>query len=175
MKQRIVAAILLLSLIVPVGATVLFLRHQRTRIRKEVKHRIMAGLDREDLVLLRFSSGELSELKWKHSREFEYRGFMYDIVERETRGDTTSFWCWLDRAETALNQQLHELYEIAFNQNPENRKSQQRLFSFFRSLFLEQNNPEAPLVEALSTANFAYNHNYGGFITQPPVPPPRLI
>lgn len=97
---------------------------------------MIAGLDRQELVRFVFSDEEISsELKWKHSREFEYKGEMYDIVYIEASADSTVFHCWWDHEETTLNQQLKSLLAIAFNKDPLKKDRQDRLSFFLKHLF----------------------------------------
>lgn len=102
---------------------------------------MIANLEKEELVCLVFSAEELSsELKWKHSREFEYKGEMYDIVHIQATEDGTVFHCWWDHEETALNQQLTALLVLAFNQDPLKKDQQNRLVFFLKHLYCSTEN-----------------------------------
>lgn len=104
------ASILLSAFILPAAATYVALHIAQKHIAKSVKHGIIAGMDREELVLLQFTVAESqSQLEWEHDREFSYAGHMYDIVEQEQCGDVISYWCWRDDAETAIKNQLQSL------------------------------------------------------------------
>lgn len=136
MKAKGVSILLFLCLLAPpVLVSTLILREKRL-VRKEVKERLIAGIPRDELVLLTFSSFEIEKLlKWEHSREFEYEGRMYDIVETVRKGDTTSYWCWPDDAETELNQRLEEMMALQWGAYPEKNKQQKKWVDFFQDLF----------------------------------------
>ncbi|MBK8955199.1 MAG: hypothetical protein IPM34_06540 [Saprospiraceae bacterium] len=139
LPKRFIGIGLLICLVVPGTAVYVLLQHQKHIIRKEVKRNLIAGINKNELILLKFSSSEKSRLlTWEHSREFEYQHNMYDVVEESTVNDTTSYWCWWDHEETKLNKQLVDLCGGAFDQHPQTNDCQEKIFSFYKSLF---NNP----------------------------------
>lgn len=139
MKSKIFAILFALSLTAPVATTYFILQHQKKLLKKEIKWKIIAGIDRDELVLLKFTEeGKKLYLKWKHSKEFEYKGEMYDIVEQEVKGDTTYYWCWWDNEETMFNKQIAGLVSFAAGNTPKSKENQKLLNKFFNSLFLLQ-------------------------------------
>ena len=119
MKNYLVFILLLFCFGAPFYGTCFFLQHQKHVVKKEIKRQIIAGIDKKELVHLKFSGSELhAELYWEHEKEFEYAGEMYDVVEKITIGDTTHFWCWPDHQETGLNQKLRKLVNDNFKNDP---------------------------------------------------------
>ena len=101
MKGKLTGIFLLLCLVVPIATTFTFLHFHKKQIRREVKRKIIAGIDKNELILLRLSEIESqTKLNWKHSKEFEFNQQMYDIVETEVKGDTIYYWCMRDTKET---------------------------------------------------------------------------
>lgn len=97
---------------------------------------MIAGMDHEELVLLKFTKEEIkTKLRWKHSKEFEYNGQMYDIVSKEIKGDSIFYRCWWDHEETQLNKNLKKLVASAFNQDEDNQETQKELYSYLWSFF----------------------------------------
>ncbi len=145
-------------------------------MKREIKWRMIDGLDKEEFVLLKFTKKETqTKLRWEHSREFEYNGQMYDIVDTEIKGDSIFYRCWWDHKETQLNKKLDKLVVQAFGKDPQKRNKQEQLFSFFKSFF----SPEP--VEWQQTAihyervvrHFPlYNAFFDPLIFPPPAPPP---
>lgn len=176
MKARITGILFFFFLVAPLASSFIFLNVQRNRVRKEVKHRIIAGVDKEELVLLKFTPNDsIHKLNWKHSKEFEYNHQMYDIVEREKRGDTTYYYCWWDSQETKLNQQLNHLLAFAWGHDPIKQKNEANLTVFYKTLYCEkidlaidkfQPSPEKKLLPP-------YSFNELSTYITPPVPPPN--
>lgn len=137
---------------------------------------MIAGIDKEELVLLKFTETEKqSKLKWKHSREFEFEGEMYDIVETQTVGDTTYYWLWWDHYETKLNKQLDKLLVSALGNHPQNKESHKRLFRFFNTLFFVELPQEKHFVTTEAKSSIPGQSVIYHFISDPPpVPPPEL-
>ncbi|MEZ4688269.1 MAG: hypothetical protein R3B47_20075 [Bacteroidia bacterium] len=173
MRQQLIGIFFLLLLVAPLPAIYLGLQMQKIQVRKAVKRAMIAGMEKEDLVLLVFSKEETSLLNWKHSHEFEYQGGMYDVVERGVRDGKVYFRCWEDHAETQLNRRLNQLTWLFVNQKTQNREQQKRLISFYTSLFCA----EIKDWQGLETATFFQEKPAQPFpvfaAPQPPVPPPE--
>lgn len=139
---------------------------------------MIVGMDKSELILLKFTQTEINtKLNWKHSKEFEYNGKMFDIIEQETNGDTTSYLCWLDKAETKLNKQLRELVAIALGNNPQNQNQQKQLTHFIKSLYCNQlseikfHTPINTSTHPFLSKNFALLFQ----INSIPTPPPKIV
>lgn len=151
--KKTVAIFLFLCLIVPFLGTYTWLQYKKHQIKEVVKKQILASIDKKELVTLRFSTAEATtELHWEHESEFEYKGQMYDIVETQISGDSISYICWWDHAETALNLQLHAIVEHTFGNDPQNHAQQEHLKDFYKSLY--------------SAPNSAHNFSFSVFCFQ---------
>lgn len=149
---------------------------QKSSIRKEVKHRIIKGIDREELVKLEFSLKEIrSELHWEHSKEFEFRGEMYDVVEKEYYADHVVYYCWWDNKETQLNQKLSQLLEDFLGKNQNRNQSKITFFQVLKSLYQEEIEINFIVHESNSKNYFIYRFYYQLFQTAPSTPPPQLV
>jgi len=135
-KRQITGILLLLFLLVPFLGTYSWLHYQKRTIRKSIKHKIMDGLDKDQLVLLKFKKSEaIKQLEWEHSKEFEYKDEMYDVVDFKSIGDSVYYWCWWDSQETALNKQLNTLLADALGGNERRKNTEDTLISFFKFLY----------------------------------------
>lgn len=152
------------------------MNYQKSTIKHEVKWMMVEGIDKEELVLLKFTKEESeTALRWKHSKEFEYNRQMYDIVETTVIGDTIYYYCWLDSKETKLNKQLAKLVTNIFNHNPQKREKQARLFSYFKSCYCSNHfswNSNIFVYEVKPNLNFS--NIFESLLLTPPTPPPRL-
>lgn len=138
MLRRTLFSILLLScLLAPIAIHFVVLKQAQYALKKEIKRKLIAGIDKSELVLLRFTEAEKNtRLKWKHALEFSYQGEMYDIVETEIKGDTTYYWCWWDYAETDLNKKLAASLHIQQENQPQKQENEKQWLNFFKSLYI---------------------------------------
>ncbi len=174
MKAKLIGISLLFSLFAPVAATFVYLQYQKKQIKREVKWNMITGIDRDELVLLTFSKEETeTELRWKHSREFEYKGEMYDIVEKRVDGDQISYWCWWDHEETTLNRQLDGLLAQVMGKNPERKQQESHLTEFFKNLYFEWESVELDEFKSPDKTTFFYANRFQSIGLSPPIPPPR--
>jgi hypothetical protein len=146
-------------------------------VRKEVKRKIIAGLDRDDLFLVALTQEESQiELRWEHSKEFEYKGQMYDIVETEWKDGVIYYWCWWDHEETSLNQKLNKLAAHAFDTSDRKQQQEKKLSYFYQSLYFQEtstdivwNRYKEDREPFNNQEEFPKNRS-----NSPPLPPPEL-
>lgn len=114
----------------------MWLSHQKKMVRKEVKRMMIKGLDHNDLITFTFTETQVqNELKWKHSKEFEYKGNMYDIVTSKKLDGHYTYTCWLDKKETKLNRELAKLFGEKWNKEKTDYQDGTHLTHFVDSLF----------------------------------------
>jgi hypothetical protein len=176
MRRRLKGITLLFILASPVMVTHFWFQRQKSVVKHEIKCRMIEGMDKDELVLIKLSreaSGTL--IRWEHPGEFEYNHQMYDVVESGIQGDTVYYWCWWDHAETRLNRQLAELVLKAFRSDPQRKEKQERLNTYFQSLYcshLFRWNSSAP---AIAIGRFIPAADLpSSLYFPPPKPPPRL-
>ncbi|GAA4300029.1 hypothetical protein [Aestuariibaculum suncheonense] len=175
MKAKIVGLGLLFCLIGPLAITYLLLQFQKKQIRREVKQQMIAGIDKNDLVLLTFTQEEANKkLRWEHSKEFEFENNMYDVVIQESNGNTISFWCWLDHEETQLNKTLKTLFTLALHDHKQHRHQQENLLLFFKTLFLNKNICYNFFNNETITISTNYHNNLISWEFTPTIPPPEF-
>jgi hypothetical protein len=175
LKGKIFVIILLFCFVAPVATTYVFLQIQKKQVRKTVKRKMLAGIDKETLVLFKFTEREKQTLlHWKHAKEFEYSGEMYDIVESEVKGDTTYYWCFRDHEETQINRHLADLIAFAMKNNPLKQENQKRLSAFFKSLYVTINDKQSfSFYKYIPEICFNPITLYQSQFYSPPVPPPK--
>ncbi|HRO41446.1 MAG TPA: hypothetical protein PL009_01335 [Flavipsychrobacter sp.] len=176
LKFSVRGILLLLCLTVPLVTTLLVLQIQKSQVRKEVKWKYIAGMNTDELVKFVFSEKEKqTALRWEHSKEFEYRGEMYDVIKMEVKGDTTYYWCWWDHEETKLNKQIDKLAAFAFDHNPEKQEKENRLLKFFKSLFFYQPTDSTfVFLYQPKSQYFFRQHSYQSVALAPPLAPPKI-
>ncbi len=140
MHFRYVSVILLFSVLAaPLLGGWVWLEVEKKLVKREVKHRMIEGLDVSELTRLVFTLYEAeTALEWEHAREFEYRGEMYDVVECFEKNDSVVYLCWWDHEETALNRELRARVQQALQDDPSRQERQRVLVFFFKNLFLEK-------------------------------------
>tara|TARA_R110002012_G_scaffold153906_1_gene314103 strand:+ start:42186 stop:42668 length:483 start_codon:yes stop_codon:yes gene_type:complete len=157
--------------------TYLYLNHQKYQIKREVKWKIIDGLDRSELVLIQLSKSEAKEkLEWEHSKEFEYLGEMYDVVEFAETADSVKYWCWWDHEETSLNQNLAEVVNTLLGNHSDKKEKEGKLITFYQSLFSEKVFQWSALhFNRMSNSSIAYEFIFEDYINSIPSPPPQMI
>ncbi|MFQ3598711.1 MAG: hypothetical protein SNJ55_08730 [Chloroherpetonaceae bacterium] len=170
------ALLVLVALFTPFSATYLWLHIQKRLVKKEVKAKLIAGIDKSELVHFTFSQSQIeTDLRWEHSKEFEYKGEMYDIVETQIIGDSIHYVCWHDRAETKLNRRLQALIAQATSGTPEHHTREGLCYQLLKLLVIEPL-PELQLIASESTCEFVEMCiHYDALMLQHTKKPPRRI
>lgn len=140
---------------------------------------MIAGLDPEELVLLKFTSLEAqTKLRWEHSKEFEYRGQMYDVVSYETKGDSIFYRCWWDHKETQLNKRLKILVAKALDQDKNNGDALLNLH-FFLGTFFYSKSIYLQFISFQKTSEVYEDEihavSFNSLLMSPPKPPPKPV
>lgn len=145
-------------------------------VKKNIKRKMIAGIDKEELVLLKFTKAEAErELEWEHSKEFEYKREMYDIVESQTTSDSVLYWCWWDYEETNLNLALSDLVEKNLGKDSKRSQKRQQLLDFYKNMnTLESSFRISFHVQQNQVLNTYYQFYWNSKYQTPLVPPPQL-
>ncbi|MBT0608805.1 hypothetical protein [Aequorivita echinoideorum] len=177
MKKQLIAITFLFILIAPAVTIYGYLQFEKKSLKREIKRRIIAGIAEEELVLLKFSKEESkTQLRWEHSKEFEFEGQMYDVVSKKTVGDSIFYRCWWDHDETALNKKLKNLVADAWNLDKKNTDAQINLYSFLNSFFFNETvawQPKVYASEIIFHKVLLHPQTFRSIIHSPPTPPPR--
>jgi hypothetical protein len=167
--------LLLLFFVLPIATSYLYLQQEKYRVKKTVKRMIINGMEEEKLIAFTFSSRDSAEiLRWKHSREFEYQGQMYDIVRYQYLGDSTQYICWHDREESFLNDQIANLLPAVFGHNPGTKQAKSKLAHFYTGLFFQPISTSFVALGYFELFPKGYYDNSQSLIQQIPDPPPEL-
>ena len=138
MKKQITSLFLLFILIVPAVATYTWLQLHKCAVKREVKCKMIAGIDKKELVFFKFSKKEINaKLHWEHSKEFEFNDQMYDVVDKKVVNDSIALWCWSDDEETNLNKQLNTVLTSVFQKDSKSKDKQNQVFKFYKLLYFQ--------------------------------------
>ena len=146
-------------------------------VKQEAALQIRKSIPDEDQILWKFSITEAeTQLEWEHSREFEYKGEMYDVIRAETRGDTIWYWCYWDRKESKLKRELNILVANFLGPGTQNRNHERQITDFFRSLYLPSTSGEVNAIlkgpDHLCMPPYQWTLSANDLM--PPYPPPEL-
>lgn len=136
MRRKVFGILFSVLLFAPATSTFIWLQHKKYLIKYEVKEQIIKGLDKSELSLLRFTDWELeNKLDWEDDHEFEYKGMMYDIVEKKKQGNITLIWCWADKEETEINKSIKSIADNLLGNDKESQQRQASLVHFLKTLY----------------------------------------
>lgn len=144
-------------------------------VRKQVKRKLIEEVGDQELIVLKFSEDQAEkELEWEHSREFEYKEHMYDVVDAWVKEDSLFYRCWPDDEETSINKKLDTFLANILKKSPQRRRSGNRLLSFVKKLYPQQSFDWKPQTSNISKNKlFHYKEHRSQIHTRLFSPPPE--
>jgi hypothetical protein len=167
----------MLTFLLPFVGRYASIEYEAYKTKKEVKHKVLAGIDCKELVSLTISKQDAAiKLNWHHSKEFGYQGEMYDIVFTDTIStDSLQYWLYWDNKETHLNQQLAALVANALNHDPAQKDKNSTFNQFTKDIFCID---IFTLQQPLPTSSVLRYSLAGASLSQPAMPlapPPEFM
>jgi hypothetical protein len=149
MIRAVISLLLIFSMIFAFTAYLGIFKWQQFKVRKEIKAAIKAGVP--DSLKVQFYLDELeanpTQITWIHSKEFRYKGEMYDIVSKQVLNGRVLLSCIHDVKESGLFAALDEMINFQMNADPRQQNSKENWLKLFHSLYFNQNidSTESPL------------------------------
>ncbi len=177
-----IRAVISLVIVVTMGfATTAYLVSFKLRqhsIRSEVKAMIKNGAP--DSLRYNFFIDDIEndpEFTWIHSKEFRYRGDMYDILSKKTTEDGRVLThCIRDVKESGLFAELDRMVQSGMNGDPQQRNQQQHWHKLFHSLFFSDSDDDSPRIVKFTNQHFTLNLcTESNGKKEPPSPPPQML
>lgn len=137
--RTIVSIFLLAVFAVPFFWGPSWLSMEKRQIQKHVRNNILPSVDKTELITFKVSLADTSsQFKWKHAKEFEFNGKMYDIVDRKQTGDDITYLVWQDDEETVINSKIKLVTNSIFDNSPVNQNNRLAFQLLIQSLFSEE-------------------------------------
>ena len=100
--RKITAVILFLCFFLTLFGQYFSFYWQLRQLKTEMKKNISYLKSTKEVIQLLFARENVEELQWEGEHEFRYKGEMFDVVEKETDGDTLRILCIPDKKEDHL-------------------------------------------------------------------------
>ncbi len=175
--KRTIAILLSVIILFQLTGFLIVFKVKQQAIRKEIKHLIKNGVPQNELIAIEFNSSNKLDFDWKHSREFSYKGSMYDIVRTDTINQNTFlFYCVNDIQEKQLFANLDKMVSSCFS---EHSKQTDKHIDFSQLLTLKYLAPDIGLLFSKNNSLF-FRVNYLDHQYQSPFilscePPPQFF
>ena len=176
MKRQALALLLLSCIIAPFCGNYVYLRYEKNQVRKSVKSRFMQELRADELTLFKLSSNDYQELDWEDSKEFKFKGEMYDVVRQTAMTDSVYLWCWHDSDETYLAKALDKLLAGLSSKDAGDDPKTTLIHDYYKSLYYHDS------FSVITTGYYtqvSHSYSYLCFFKSPslapPEPPPTRI
>lgn len=145
--------------------------------RKEIKAMIKAGVP--DSLRVNFYLDEIqsnpSVFIWIHSKEFRYKGQMYDVVSQKEENGRVVLSCIHDVKESGLFADLDKMIQRQMNGDAQHQNSRQQWIKLFQSLFYDESPQITNHQFAFQQHTFFFHVNCLSISSNPESPPPEFI
>lgn len=144
-------------------------------IKNEVKQNLRTEFGKEFKVVKvpkSWADSPPPKFKWHEEHEFRYRGQMYDVIKQEVHGNQIWYYCYWDKAETELLNNLSKYVSSFLQQQPDQKKKTQHLIIILKNVFLLFDNNYLPNIKlpsfSLLPENIMLVRNFQDVETPPP-------
>lgn len=143
-------------------------------IRREIKTRMKSAIPDSELKVFSYQIGSQEAIKYGNRHEFEIEGEMYDVVRRETEGETLNLYCLHDEKETDLFNKLDQMVKNRMD-------TADHPFRNVVNIFAKTFHSVQPVIDVfrlhsntdLNILNFSYSNTYYFDFVRKFAPPPR--
>jgi hypothetical protein len=179
--RSVISILLLFLMLLQAAGHLVFFKIQQYEIRCEIKQRIKLGAPDHELVLIKIPKTleEKPRNIFQRIAEGEFRcgGNMYDIIRRETHGDTTWYYCLADEKEAQLFANMDELIKQDLSQNAKHKQQMAGLLQWLGSLFFGHHDNAAFVhaVEETESTNYFFRLKIWSSPSATPAPKTRVL
>lgn len=167
-------------IVLPHGLFFAYFQIREHQLKEAASSKISTIGSDDSLVLLKIpfeTEQNKTVFKRFHSREFRYRGFMYDVARSEVHGNETWYWCIQDEHETKLMEKKEAYFSNLWQQEAPQNKTVFAYNQYINLLYVMNYNE---FNFNLLGINIEYKTNqegttYFSLKSIPPTPPPIRI
>ncbi len=174
------AYVLILSLLLPTTMIWSYFSVRKHIASSKVEARRNDGFQENELKTLTFAHKTIkTDLKWEHSKEFEYRGEMYDIVSSSETKDSITYVCYWDKEETKIKKQINNLAFENIKKSTNHQDEEKKVLEYLKQIYYLENT-DPTLCNLISIKYLKSNHSsFEGDIAKifysVPFPPPEFL
>lgn len=177
-SMKIFIPVLLFFMVIQSFGHLLVFKVQQSQVRREIKQQIKAGVAEKDLVLLKipkaFEENSNSVFQRIHSKEFRYKGNMYDIIRQRDHGDTTWYYCIADVKESGLFASLESRIRFEMTHNAERKEQSEQVLRLLTGFYCNDfDNTDAVYFKNELPFTY-YNFTVKTWHPLPITPPPQV-
>ena len=123
------------------------LETRRLAVKREIKHRIKAGVPDNERMKFELTAAEVEALDWvKPAKEFRLNGRFYDVVKR-IDGDPVVLECIDDHQETELFAHLTDMVDRALDTRGAGGNSSGKVLLWWKQLLFDRSQAAVPGVK----------------------------
>lgn len=175
--QKLLAIFFSLSLFISVLGYHWWFFIQQASIKTAVKENLKHPSQRQHTVTFTFaihSSSANDNPDWDGDDEFSYRGEMYDVLQKEIKGDSVTVRCISDKKETELINAYNKIAKGDFGNSPKKKTASiLKLMNSFVACVTE-NTAETPAADTKQSYSL-YQSSLPGCNHDVQSPPPKFV
>lgn len=168
--RKTVSILLLLLFAYTTGGYYFAFKILQLQVRSEIKEEMKNSLNESELEIITVPASKMSELRWtRPGKEFVYKNKMFDVVKKQEKNGTTSFFCLNDKKEERLFANLDEYVRKNTTRNNKVKNILAKNISnyFFEEIKTPDSNYKAERLES------SYKETYESLYSESHSPPPK--
>lgn len=174
--RSIIGLMLIASMVVAFTGHFGLFKAKQYQARKEIKAILKAGVP--DSLKVEFYLDEIQSnpnlFIWIHSKEFKYKGELYDVVSEREENGRLVVSCIHDVKESGLFADLDQMIAKQMNADSQNQNSRQHWIKLFQSLFFDSKSVAQQYIQEYDQQLFLFWVNFLSVSFNPDSPPPEF-
>ncbi len=134
MRKILLISLLALLIYNSIGFVISF-QHFRHEWQLKVREQLAISYGKDEVIFFTFHKNNSQS----HKHEFEINGQFYDVISRESQGDSVVVKCFSDKKETQLIAQFHDDIQKNIAQKTDSQKKTQLFFTYLLKDFIFDN------------------------------------
>ena len=127
--------ILIATLIFNGGGAIIFFHFLKSDIKREIAEYIEHELSLDEITALSINHENINNIRWINDEEFIYKGYYYDLIEKEKNGERIILFCYKDKKETEVNNKMIGYLEKS---NESNSKKSSKSINILINLYFNK-------------------------------------
>ena len=176
--KKLLPIILSVLLLFNAGGFIVVFKSLQISVKNDIRKKLKSSLPLNSLseikVSLKDSHSKNSALKWyDDDKEFSYGGKMYDIVSKETKGDTIYYYCINDTREEQLFAGLNGYVNKAMSDDGLKQKVLKIVFQLSQNYYIPIQKAQPKESGASAVRYFTYSEKSCSTLHEVNIPPPK--
>jgi hypothetical protein len=170
------ASILFLALVlVQSSGYIAFFKMQEFYLKNQIKSKIKQGIPESELIKFTINTEIENDIEWIHSKEFRYKGEMYDVIRKSEDSGSTIYYVIHDPKETGLFVNLEKFVAQEKQNDPLQKRILLDIDRILKLIYIQEYISDNLIIKISKIKIFDHYLDLINSYYKPETPPPKIV